>query len=313
LRLTGKQISKIMKKRIITTFVGWGLIISSGIGQTIDTLVDVGGHRLYFHIIEGEGMPILFESGAGADVEVWDTLLNPVAEITHATLITYDRAGFGKSELDTSNHDVDKHGIVEGSKSLETALKKLGYEGNLVIVAHSYGGFCATLYASRHPKTVKAAVLIDANHVNWFLDRYVDSVMTLRKNYWTNNPPTTNWADYYAGLNLARTIDIMRKSPFPANIPVIDLVSEINFPDSAMAARWKACHAQFAATAPNRQAITAYGCGHFIFRDNLMLTVAAIVKAYAGTQHGDRQKKILASFLSYSLERANQEKRKDHP
>jgi pimeloyl-ACP methyl ester carboxylesterase len=298
-----------MKKYIVSTLVFWGLIVNAGTCQTIDTLIDAGGYRLYFHIVQGKGMPILFEGGAGADVSVWDTLLKPVADITQATLITYDRAGFGKSELDTSNHDVDKHGIPEGIEGLETGLKKLGYDGKLMIVAHSYGGFCATLYAGRHPSTVKAAVLIDANHVEWFQDSYVDSVMTLRKEYWSNNKPTNNWADYYAGLNLARTVELMRKSPFPPSIPVIDLVSQINFPDSVMAARWKAAHAQFAAASPNREGITAYGCGHFIFRDNLPLVVAAIVKAYTRTQHGPRAEEILRRFLAYSLQAANEEKR----
>ena len=106
------------------TLAFWAAIINSVAGQTIDTLVDVGGYRLYFHIVQGKGMPILFEGGAGADVTVWDTILKPVAQITQATLITYDRAGFGKSEEDTSNHDLDKHGILEGIKGLETGLKK---------------------------------------------------------------------------------------------------------------------------------------------------------------------------------------------
>jgi len=45
----------------------------------------------------------------------------------------------------------------------------------------------------------------------------------------------------------------MKKMPFPATIPVIDLVSEINFPDSVYHARWTACHRQFADAQPNRQ------------------------------------------------------------
>jgi pimeloyl-ACP methyl ester carboxylesterase len=295
------------------TLLCWGFILPAAIGQKIDTLIDVGGYRLYFHIIQGKGMPILFEGGAGADVTVWDALLKPVALITHATLITYDRPGFGKSELDTSNHDPDKHGISEDIRGLEIALKKLGYDRNLMIVAHSYGGFCATLYAARHPATVKTAVLIDANLVGWFQKSYVDSVMKLRKVYWATHPPTNNWADYYAGLNLARTVEIVRKSPFPANIPVIDLVSQFNFPDSAMAAGWKTSHQQFAAAAPNRQGLTAYGCGHFIFRDNPPLVMAAIVKAYTAAGQSQQANEILRRYLAYSLQAANEEMKSDQP
>ncbi|WP_188937905.1 alpha/beta fold hydrolase [Puia dinghuensis] len=299
-----------MKKYLFTTLAFGGLLANSGRCQSIDTLIDVGGYRLYFHIIKGKGMPILFEGGAGADVTVWDSILKPIADVTHATLITYDRPGFGKSELDTSNHDLDKHGIVQGIEGLETGLKKLGYDGNIMLVAHSFGGFCATLYAARHPATVKAAVLIDANHVCWFQDAYVDSVTNLRKKAYATKE-NIELPGYYMGLNLRNTVELMRRTPFPASVPVIDLVSEINFPDSVSAARWRVCHRQFVQAQPNRQGITAYGCGHFIFRDNPPLAISAIVKAYVGTLGRDRGDETMKRFLSYSLEGANDEKRRE--
>ena len=51
--------------------------------------------------------------------------------------------------------------------------KSLGYAGDIMLVAHSLGGFYATLYASRHPQHVKAAVLIDANPACFFTDDYL--------------------------------------------------------------------------------------------------------------------------------------------
>jgi pimeloyl-ACP methyl ester carboxylesterase len=135
------HILKIMKKFILVIFTFFVLMAHSGSCQPVDTLIDVGGYRLHFRIIKGSGMPILFEGGAGADVSIWDIILKPIADITHATLITYDRAGFGKSELDTSNHDLAKHGILQGIQGLETGLKKLGYDKNIMLVGHSYGGF----------------------------------------------------------------------------------------------------------------------------------------------------------------------------
>ena len=257
-------------------------------------------------------MPILFEGGAGGDVSDWGSFPDTLAKITQATLITYDRAGFGKSELDTSNHDLNKHGILQGMEALETGLKKLGYTGNIMLIAHSYGGFYATLYAARHPATVKAAVLIDANHVCWFQDTYVDSVTQLRTKAWANEKKI-NWPEYYMGMNLPITVALMRKTPFPATIPAIDLVSEKNFPDSTWSARWADCHRQFAAAQPNRTGITAYGCGHFIFRDNLLLAVSAVVKAYVGAVNKEQGYDIMKRFLSYSLAAANDERRKEAP
>jgi pimeloyl-ACP methyl ester carboxylesterase len=114
------------------------------------------------------GIPILFESGGGDDATVWKYILKRVAAMTGTTLITYDRAGVGKSEMDPS-----QHGVGNGVKGLEIGLKSLGYAGDIMLVAHSLGGFYATLYASRNPQHVKAAVLIDANPACFFTDDYL--------------------------------------------------------------------------------------------------------------------------------------------
>ena len=126
--------------------------------------------------------------------------------------------------------------------------------------------------------------------------------MKLRKDGWANNKPTNNWADYYAGLNLASTVEIMRRSPFPATIPVIDLVAEKNFPDSISAARWRDCHRQFATAQPNRQGVC---WREDFFRDNQPLAMSAIVKAYTGTLGKEQGNAVMNRFLSYSLEAIN--------
>ena len=51
-----------------------------------------------------------------------------------------------------------------GSRTLKRH-EKVGLRRDIMLVAHSYGGFYSELYAFRHPNHVKAVVLIDANHV----------------------------------------------------------------------------------------------------------------------------------------------------
>jgi hypothetical protein len=104
---------------------------------------------------------------------------------------------------------------------------------------------------------------------------------------------------YYQQLNLRNTIDIMRRTPFPATIPAIDLVSEFNFPDSVFSARWRDCHRQFVAAAPNREGIYAKGCGHVIFNDNPLLVITAIVKSFVETIDDNEGQAIMKRFLSY--------------
>ena len=247
--------------------------------QTIDTLVNVGNHKLNFHIIKGKGMPILFETGGGADGNAMNNILQTIAEKTGATLITYDRAGFGKSTVDTLETDITKHDIIHAIEDLELALKKLGYNSNIMLVAHSYGGWYSTLFAARNQEKVKGAVLIDVNH-DYYTDKYVNETLAQQKNdieNWKNN----NLGFYYMATNLRSTVELMRKTNFPSKIPVVDFVNDKPFwKDAEKIDRWKKCHEEFVNAQTNRVGITATGCGHLIYNDNPNLVINSIVEMY---------------------------------
>ncbi|MDO6517800.1 alpha/beta fold hydrolase [Zobellia uliginosa] len=135
--------------------------------QSSDTLVDIGGYKIHFNIMKGKGTPILFEAGAGNDGSVWDNILEKIHKVTGTTLITYDRSGFGKSELNPNLKSDTDFGILNGIKELETGLSKLGYDNDIILVSHSYGGLYNLLYANKHPKKVKSVVLIDVTLNNF--------------------------------------------------------------------------------------------------------------------------------------------------
>lgn len=56
---------------------------------------------------------------------------------------------------------------------------------------------------------------------------------------------------------------------------------------------------------PNRQGITAYGTGHYIYRDNLPLVIAAVVKAYVGIVDQQDALAIMKRDLDYAIGAAN--------
>ena len=61
------------------------------------------------------------------------------------SVITYDRAGFGQSSLDTADYS-----ILQEIKSLETALHQFSYSTtNLLLVGQSLGAFYNWVYAAR--------------------------------------------------------------------------------------------------------------------------------------------------------------------
>ena len=272
--------------------------------QETDVDLAVRGDKLHFHVYKGEGLPILFEAGGGDDSTVWAGIAKPLHDITGATLITYDRAGFGRSELDGRNQSVEAHGIENGVGELDEALHQLGYDGKVMLVAHSYGALYATLYASKHPQRVKAAVLVDGSTACWFSEGWMKDFV--REQGDKKPPASGSLGSYYQSKNLPETVDIVRAQAFPTSIPVIDLVSDHPpFSSDADISRWKDCHRAFVRTAPNRLGITAYGTGHYIYRDNPLLVIQAIVKSYAGVIDGKTARQILARNIDYSIEAVN--------
>ncbi len=225
--------------------------------QTTDTLINVGRYQLHFTIIKGKNPPILFEAGGGNDGTIWNGLTKPIAEITGATVITYDRPGLGKSGIDSTDISIEND-----VKGLETGLAKLGYQKEMMLVSHSLGGFYNSLYASRHPGNVKAIVFIDANLPCFFTPEQFEKMN--------------------ASQHIRNDVETVKNNPLPANIPVLDIVSEKTlFEGTPDADRWKACHRDFAAASPNRKELIAYATGHYVFLQNSPLVMNGIVTLYA--------------------------------
>ena len=271
--------------------------------QTIDTLVDAGNYKLHFYIVKGQGTPILFEAGGGDDASVWSGLLKPVSELTGTTLVTYDRPGFGKSTLDTN-----KHGLLNGVLGLETALHRLGYDKDIILVAHSQGAFSATVYAYRHPDKVKGAVLIDGSSSCWFDSRL--GALQRQNDIDKIALKTTRPGLYFQYGDLTNNVKLVRESLFPVNISLIDLVSgRPPFDNSADAEDWKRCHEEFVSAANNRAGITAYDCGHYVFIDNPALVVNSIAKVYAATLDAKSKAMLISEALDYNINVANETKK----
>ena len=272
--------------------------------QRIDTLVDVGGYKLHFNIIKGNGTPILFEAGSGAYGSDWDTLLAPIHKVTGTTLITYDRSGFGKSELNYNDTNILNHGIINGITELETGLKKLGYDKDIILVCHSYGGFYSTLFASRHAAQVKYVIRLDASLVTAFTDD------NLKKYHSFKVEKTKRLGIYYETINFQNTIRLMRKIEFPSNVPVIDIIAGIPYHHETeeQIKEFEKSHVDFVAAEPNRKLIKADGSEHDIKYDNPSLVINSIIKAYSETLSENQKCQILGKALDNAIDLSNQTK-----
>lgn len=240
--------------------------------QTVDTLVNVGDYNLHFNIIVGNEIVFLFESGAGDDATVWDEVIQPLSDSTGATIITYDRAGFGESSL--FKNDINIRDEIIG---LEICLMKLGYSQNYILVGHSYGGFCSTLFASRNPNKVIGYIGIDANLPCMYNEetriRMVAASAEFRDSIRVPNPGLYNLA-----ISFWEDVEIIRNAPVSPDIKVIDLVAESQpSSDSLLIIN---CHKEYVSKSINRSMIIVENSGHYIFKDNLEVVLNSLIGMY---------------------------------
>ena len=122
-----------------------------------DTLIDVGGHALHLEVREGaQLLTVVLEAGGAADASSWAALPDSLARQTGATIVTYDRAGLGRSDLGPP--DLTPEDEV---RDLREALDRLGTPPATIFVAASYGGMLALLHAALYPDHVVGLVLVD--------------------------------------------------------------------------------------------------------------------------------------------------------
>jgi len=237
----------------------------------VEKLVDVGGYDLNFRIIPGQGSVILLESGGGLDSTEWSALAPRLAQETGATVIAYDRAGFGKSDLPETKYD-----LREDTAALWRGLRTLGLDRNLILVGHSYGGFLIRFEAAEHPDAVRGLVFVDP-----FTVEFVD---TLGVEYCNNHPmmgklpfdasrPETLNKFQRAlarmagapGSNLAEKIAVMRKAVMPEGIPARVITAGIAFllkPEEQKA--WREAHERLTASIKGATLVVAEKSGHMI-------------------------------------------------
>lgn len=251
-------------------------VYNFGQAQTIDTLINVGNHKLHFNIIKGNGTPILFEAGNGDDGAVWQSLTNEIYKQTKATIITYDRAGLGKSEIDTTTISFQNE-----VRDLEIALKKLGYFENIFIVCHSFGGYYASLFSFRNLKKVKGVVCIDIATPCFFTKKWSDAfVQTINVEDWKLIKQYKPGL-FYVLKKFSSTAEWMQDKFLNSKTPVTMIMAEnvqsmINKNEME---NWINCCKEFG-TMPNHNFIIAKNADHKVWIKNPNIVIDEILKLY---------------------------------
>lgn len=123
-------------------------------------LVDIGGGRRMHVTTPGAGLPgpvVLLIAGLGCPQDVWTRVQGELAQ--GMPTIAYDRAGLGGS--DRARGPRTGQAAVD---DLDKLLAAIDEPGPYLVVAHSYGGLLARLFADRHPDRIAGMVLVDSSH-----------------------------------------------------------------------------------------------------------------------------------------------------
>jgi pimeloyl-ACP methyl ester carboxylesterase len=162
---------------------------SPGTGP-VDGLVDIGGGRSIYATCTGRGSPtVVLIAGKGNGAQDWQELLAPGdpahdapgddlsagmgtldpsdAAVFPATarftrVCTYDRPDVRSEGPDVSTPRPQPHTVDQDVDDLRALLTALGEPPPYVLVAHSYGGLIASLFAQTDPQTVGGLVMVDA-------------------------------------------------------------------------------------------------------------------------------------------------------
>lgn len=118
-------------------------------------LIDLGGRKIHI-LLKGNstGPTVVIETGAGEPSMLWWFVQDKIA--TFARVCTYDRAGYQWSDLFPGPRSIEDRAV-----ELHKVLTQGKVPGPYVLVAHSYGGAIARLFARDRISDVAGMVLVD--------------------------------------------------------------------------------------------------------------------------------------------------------
>ncbi|MGO4532332.1 alpha/beta fold hydrolase [Paenibacillus sp. 2TAF8] len=111
------------------------------------------GRKLHY-MSKGAGeLTVVFESGMGVSRSAWGLVVPTIAE--HARTVVYDRAGAGRSDVDSSPRTLAR--IAEDLNELLAAMGP----GPIILVGHSWGGPIVRVAAASNLSRLQGIILVD--------------------------------------------------------------------------------------------------------------------------------------------------------
>lgn len=271
-----------MKTRLIQSLISLSVLLFAAVGCATRnaplpqgaSMIDVGGRNLHVEVMGSGPQVVLFESGGGSDGTVWSHLAGQLGEELGFTTIVYDRAGLGQSDPMP-----EPYRLEDDARAVSAILDALRIRGNVILVAHSYGGWIASLVAEEDDR-IGGLIFVDANLPGLFSDAGIQRVLEMyRPQYDQLRSAMPDLARRLIPMTeaypeSARRADRVR---LPDDLPIIDIVAEhtwLEHPEDV--ARARQVHQDLAAGTPLRQTFLAAGSSHNVMADRPDLILTAI-------------------------------------
>jgi len=245
-------------------------------------LLDINGNKIWMNEAGKGDITVVFEAGFGNDSSVWSKI-TPKIQAAGVQTFVYDRAGMGKSTINTSMpYSIDNDVYI-----LRSALASCHIKGPIVMVGHSYGGAISLLAASKDPD-IAGLVLIEAVVPNVWTPTEVENNLKIMRSQYDEirekAPDLAKVAIPFAEAmpDTAKKVNTLRVSEV---LPIIDIIAEKgqNSPESTQT--WRQGHKQFTSGNPRHEFVMAMGSSHKVMADQPDLVVKSILKMIE-TVHG---------------------------
>lgn len=235
----------------------------------IEEFVDIGTHRLRVVLSDlPSEHTIILEAGGGKDSDSYRAIQHKLASLTGMRVMSYDRSGFGQSELGPAHFSA-----VDEVQVLKRCLEIQGFAEKLILVGLSYGGYLIQLFAAIYPELVSGLVLIDPMNV-----RYVDHIGLEKLNammpYFEHPATNAEKAGNRMIDHSTETFAALRGKEVPQHIPAILLTS--GFPP--LPGRWRQCHEEMVMNSEMHQLLIAEENHHDIVEENPELVIKTIIE-----------------------------------
>ena len=229
----------------------------------VDTMLDVGGYRVHARIYRGtRPLTILMEAGGGATLARWSGIDSVLAQRTNATVVAYERAGFGDSELGPLDLDP-----IAQVRQISAALDRLDVPARRLVIGHSYGGLMAQVHADMFKDRVAAVVLVDPMNAR-FVDATGDFVQTTVPHITSPRNDAERAIvrlvnTFPVMLNAARDAEPKIRAPMVVITSGRSMWNNREREDKA----WRTSHEAIAAAVPGRRHVVAENSGHNVATD----------------------------------------------